>query len=120
MEIKYTKTHEWVKFIDEKTAYIGITDHAQSEMGDIVYIRLPEVGGGLKMQDSFAEVESVKAVSDIYSPLSGTIAQVNTQLDADPQLINQSPLEAWIVKAENISETVDLLSEEDYNKLLEL
>lgn len=118
MKIKYTKTHEWLKFIDESTAYIGITDHAQSELGDVVYIRLPSVGEQLVQEEAFAEVESVKAVSDIYSPVDGSVSEVNEQLDSQPELINESPYDAWIIKAEGISKTVDLLSEEEYNKLL--
>jgi glycine cleavage system H protein len=118
MKIMYTKTHEWVKFIDDNTAYIGITDHAQSELGDVVYIRLPEVGEKLACEQAFTEVESVKAVSEIYSPVDGSVSEVNEQLDSQPELINETPYDAWIIKAEGITKTADLIDEEEYNKLL--
>ncbi len=115
--IKFTKTHEWVKFIDEKTAYIGITDYAQSELGDVVYIRVPEAGEALTVGQPFTDIESVKAVSEIFSPVTGKISEVNERLDSEPEQINEAPYEAWIIKAEGITETAELLSEEEYDKL---
>jgi glycine cleavage system H protein len=104
-----------VKFLDETTAYIGITDYAQKELGDVVYIRLPEVGETLAKGQAFTDVESVKAVSEIFSPFDGTISEVNEKLDSAPELINQAPYDNWIIKAEGITNISDLLDEQQYN-----
>lgn len=95
---KYTKTHEWIS-LDGDVATFGLTDHAQSELGDITYLELPEVGDALKAGDAFGVVESVKAASDVYSPIDGEVVEVNdTAVDA-PEVINASPYEdAWLVK----------------------
>ncbi len=114
MSIKFTKSHEWVKFIDENTAYIGITDYAQKELGDIVYIDLPEIDDKLEVGVSFTDIESVKAVSEVFSPVEGMILEVNQELDDSPELINESPYDTWIIKVGNISKTANLITEEEY------
>lgn len=97
--LKYSKDHEWVK-VEGNKAVIGITDYAQDSLGDIVFIDLPEVGRNVKAGDAVAVVESVKAASDVYSPISGTVVEVNTTLEASPELINQDPYENWILVLE--------------------
>lgn len=119
MELKYTKTHEWVKFTDDTTAYVGITDHAQKELGDLVFVGLPVVGTTLEPEQAFADVESVKAVSEIYSPIAGSVTEINEELNDRPELINETPYDAWLVKVEGIGETVNLLTEDEYNKFLD-
>ncbi len=113
---KYTKEHEWVK-AEGNTAYIGITDHAQSELGDIVFVDLPKVGTALSKGSTFGSVESVKAVSDIYSPVSGEVLEANDTLTATPEKLNSDPHgEAWLVKVKlsTPAEINDLLSAADY------
>ncbi len=95
---KYTKTHEWIS-IEGDIATFGLTDHAQSELGDITYLELPDVGDALKAGDSFGVVESVKAASDVYSPIDGEVVEVNSTAVDGPDLINNSPYDdAWLVK----------------------
>lgn len=95
---KYTKTHEWIS-LDGDVATFGLTDHAQSELGDITYLELPEVGDALKAGDAFGVVESVKAASDVYSPIDGEVVEINDTAVDGPELINASPYEdAWLVK----------------------
>jgi glycine cleavage system H protein len=95
---KYTRTHEWIS-LEGDIATFGLTDHAQSELGDITYLELPEVGDSLKAGDSFGVVESVKAASDVYSPIDGEVVEVNDSAVDGPELINNSPYEdAWLVK----------------------
>ncbi|MDP8259031.1 MAG: glycine cleavage system protein GcvH [Candidatus Aadella gelida] len=99
-DLKYTKEHEWVK-VEGTKATIGITDHAQSELGDITFIELPEIGSEINVSDSIATVESVKAASDIYAPLAGKVTEVNEALESSPEVVNQSPYdEGWILKVE--------------------
>lgn len=112
--LKYSKTHEWVKLLEDGTALVGITDYAQSEMGDLVFINLPEVGDDMLKEEPFCDIESVKAVSDVMSPLSGTVVEVNEELVDVPETLNNDPYGAWIVKAENISNIEDLMDEEEY------
>lgn len=119
-DLRYTKTHEWVK-IQNNAVLIGITDHAQSELTDIVFVELPEVGKVINKDDELCVVESVKSVSEIYSPISGTVIEVNTKLNDSPELINESPYdEGWIVKLEikDKSETTKLLDAQSYKKVL--
>ena len=113
-ELKYSKTHEWIRFEDETTAYIGITDYAQSELGDLVFVNLPQEGDDVAMGEPFADVESVKAVSDVISPVSGTVSEVNEILADEPQMMNESPYEAWFVKVTDISEQEELMDAEAY------
>lgn len=118
-ELYFTKTHEWVRFIDETTARVGITEFAQGELGDLVFINLPEKGDEVIAGESFADVESVKAVSNVYSPVSGTVREVNENLLDQPELVNMDAMEAWFIEVENISEKGELLTEEEYMKLIE-
>ena len=112
--LKYTKTHEWVLFSDEKTAKIGITDYAQQELGDLVYVNLPAEGDAVTAGGSFAEVESVKAVSDVYSPVSGTTLAANEELADAPQKINEAPYDAWFVEVGDITDTEELMDAAAY------
>jgi glycine cleavage system H protein len=98
-DLKYAKSHEWLKLSDDGTAVVGITDYAQNSLGDITYVQLPKVGATLKAGDSFGVVESVKAASDVYSPVSGTVIEVNKALDSAPETVNQAPYDGgWILK----------------------
>jgi glycine cleavage system H protein len=115
---RYTKEHEWVK-ADGDTATIGITDHAQHELGDIVYVDLPKVGAKVDSGKSFGSVESVKAVSDVYAPISGEVVEINEALASAPEKLNQDPHgEAWLIRLRvtNPAEINNLLSAADYQK----
>jgi glycine cleavage system H protein len=117
----YTKEHEWVK-IEGKLATVGITDYAQGSLGDITFVELPKAGDKAAQGKQFATVESIKAASDVYAPLSGKIVKVNTALANSPQFVNQSPyLEGWftVIEIENEKEKQGLLSSADYKKYLE-
>ena len=117
-DLQYTKSHEWVR-MEEDTATIGITDHAQDELGDVVFVELPEVGATIEAGDSFGTVESVKAVSDLYTPVGGEVVEVNSSLEDAPEKINDDPYgEGWIVKLRTSGEA-DLLSPEEYEKVVE-
>jgi glycine cleavage system H protein len=117
-ELQYTRSHEWVRTEDD-TATIGITDYAQEELGDIVYVELPEEGATFDAGDSFGTVESVKAVSDLYTPVGGEVVEVNEALNDNPEKINEDPYgDGWIVKL-RVSDEGDLLSASDYEQLLE-
>ena len=117
-ELKYSKTHEWLK-MEDGVAVIGLTDVAQDELGDIVFINLPEEGDEFGVDDVFADVESVKAVSDINSPAGGSITAVNEELLDAPEKINEAPYEAWLVKMEVSEEADDLMSAEEYEAFIE-
>ncbi len=117
----YTKEHEWVS-VDGEKGLVGITDYAQSQLGDIVFVEVPNVGSSLKSQESMGVVESVKTVSDIYSPLTGEVLAVNTELEANPDLANQYPYgDGWIVeiKIEDKGELEELLSADEYRHYVE-
>ncbi len=117
-ELQYTKSHEWVR-TEGDTATIGITDHAQDELGDVVFVELPEVGATFDAGDSFGTVESVKAVSDLYTPVGGEVVEVNGALNDSPEKINEDPYgDGWIVKL-SVSDRGDLLSASDYEQFLE-
>ena len=119
-DLKYTETHEWVE-VKEKNALIGITDHAQSELTDIVFAELPEVGKKITKGDELCVVESVKSVSEIYAPVSGTIKKVNKDLEDTPEIINEDPYDdGWLVEIElsNKDEVDALLDADAYKKLL--
>lgn len=117
-ELQYTKTHEWIRY-EGDTATVGITDHAQDELGDVVFIELPEAGASFDAGDSFGTVESVKAVSDIYAPVGGEVVEVNQTLNDAPEKINEDPYgEGWMIKLRVLGE-VDLLSAEEYEKMVE-
>lgn len=119
MALLFSKTHEWVNMINDTTATIGISDYAQNELGGLVFVNLPEEGDDVVMGDTFADVESVKAVSDIYSPVTGTVAEINEELLDAPEMINDAPYDAWFVKVENITETEELMNEEEYKAFCE-
>ncbi|MBR6736356.1 MAG: glycine cleavage system protein GcvH [Oscillospiraceae bacterium] len=114
-ELKYSNDHEWVKF-EGDVAVIGISDFAQHSMGDIVFINLPCEGDEVTAGDAFGDIESVKAVSDLCSPVSGTIVAVNEDLADAPETLNQDPYGAWIIKVENVSEQEDLMDAEAYEE----
>ena len=119
-ELRYTKEHEWVKVEDGKVR-IGITDFAQSELGDIVFVELPQVGDEVQENESFGNVESVKTVSELYSPISGKVVEVNAELEDSPELVNESPYEnAWmiVVEPEDISKVEELLTAEQYEEFI--
>lgn len=118
-DIKYTKSHEWVKFIDDGTALIGLSDYAQSELGDLVFINLPEEGDSVEVETAFCDVESVKAVSDVYSPVSGEVIEINEELLDNPAMVNENPYDAWFIKVGNITDKSELLSKDDYVKFVE-
>ena len=113
-ELKYTKDHEWVKMLDDPTALVGISDFAQSELGDLVFVNLPAVGDDVVAGEAACDVESVKAVSDVMSPVTGSVAEVNEELDDSPELLNSDPYGAWIMKIENVTDFSELLSAEEY------
>ncbi len=116
--LQYTRSHEWVR-VEDDMATIGITDHAQDELGDVVFVELPEAGATFEAGDSFGAVESVKAVSDLYAPVSGEVVEVNSALEDAPEKINDDPYgEGWILKL-RASDTGGLLSASDYEKVLE-
>ena len=117
-ELLYTKSHEWVR-LEGDTAYIGLTDFAQDALGDLVFVNLPEVGDEMEAGAVFADVESVKAVSDVYSPVSGTVEEVNEELLDAPEKINEAPYDAWFVKVVGITEKEELISAEAYVKVCE-
>jgi glycine cleavage system H protein len=119
-ELKYTKEHEWVK-IENGVAVVGITEHAQSELGDIVFVEMPELGRQIKQNDDFGVVESVKTVSNLYSPVSGTVSAINETLSDVPETINKDAYNAgWIIKLEGIDpkELDGLLTAEQYAALV--
>ncbi|MFB5660839.1 glycine cleavage system protein GcvH [Alteribacillus sp. HJP-4] len=119
-DLKYSEEHEWVKQEDGKVR-VGITDFAQSELGDIVFVELPEVGDEVKADDPFGSVESVKTVSELYAPVSGKVVEVNEELDDSPEFVNESPYDkAWMIVVEpsNESELDELMSAEEYEEMV--
>lgn len=114
----YSKSHEWVKE-EGDVAVIGLTDYAQSELGDLVFVNLPEEDDELSVGEAFADVESVKAVSDVYAPVSGVVSEVNEELLDAPEMINEAPYDAWFVKVKDITEKEELLSAEEYQAFVE-
>lgn len=112
--LKYSKTHEWVEFIENNTAKIGLTDFAQQKLGKLVFVNLPLVGDELVTDEPFGDVESVKAVSDVLSPINGTVTEVNEELLDSPGMINDDPYDAWLIKVEITSDNDDLLTAEEY------
>ena len=119
-DLKYTKEHEWIK-IDGNLAVIGITDYAQGELGDIVFVELPSIGDEFKVGASFGTIEAVKAVSEIFAPLSGKVAEINELLQDDPMVINSDPYHnGWMIKIEftDAAETESLISSDEYSELI--
>ena len=107
-ELKYSKSHEWVKILEDGTALIGLTDYAQDALGDLVFVNLPEVGDSVTAGEAFADVESVKAVSDVFAPVSGVVAAVN-----------EDPYGAWLIRVENITDQEELLDAKAYIEFYE-
>jgi glycine cleavage system H protein len=118
--LKYATSHEWASVEDDNIIRIGITDFAQKELGDLVYIELPELGRHVEAQEQCAVVESVKTASDLYSPVSGEIVAVNESLNDEPEQINDSPYESWIfcVRADDLNDLKPLLDAETYQQLI--
>ncbi len=119
-DLKYSKEHEWVR-VEGNKAYIGISDFAQSELGDIVFVELPSVGDEFSVNDSFGSVESVKTVSELYAPVSGKVLEVNSELEDSPELVNESPYDkAWMIVVEmsDASEADQLLPADAYESLV--
>ena len=120
-QLKYTKEHEWV-VVDDKIATIGITDHAQGQLGDIVFVELPELESKINQDDTFGVVEAVKTVADLFAPVSGNIVEINNALEENPDLINSDPYgSGWIIKVsvDNLEEYNNLLTNEDYKDFIE-
>ena len=119
-ELRYTKEHEWVS-IDNNIATIGITDHAQGQLGDIVFVELPDLESSINQDDVFGVVEAVKTVADLFAPVSGKIIEINSDLEESPDLINSDPYESgWIIKTavDNLDEYNNLMSNLDYEDFL--
>lgn len=119
-ELKYSKEHEWVK-VEGDTVTIGITEYAQGELGDIVFVELPETEDDIEEGESFGSVESVKTVSELYAPVSGSVVEINEELEDSPEFVNESPYEkAWMVKVKlnDESQLDDLLSADQYKKMI--
>ena len=117
-ELKYSKSHEWIEE-DGDEVVIGLTDYAQSELGDLVFVNLPEEGDEVVAGEAFADVESVKAVSDVYSPVTGTVSAINEELMDAPESINESPYDAWFIRVSDVGETEELLTAEEYEAFVE-
>lgn len=119
-DLRYTKDHEWIR-VEGKTGVTGITDYAQHAMGDVVYVELPDIGRKVAAGDDFVVVESVKGANDVFSPVSGTVTEVNEELDGAPELVNQDPYANWLVRLEvdDPSEADGLLDAAAYGKLVE-
>ena len=119
-DLKYTKDHEWIRVSDDQ-AHVGITDYAQQQLGDVVYVELPEVGRAVKQGDQFGSIESVKAVSDLYAPASGEVVGVNGALATTPETVNQDPHGTWMIvlKLSDASELPALLDADGYAALVQ-
>ena len=112
-DLKYSKSHEWVK-MEDGVAVIGISDFAQDALGDVVFVNLPGEGDEVTAGEAFGDVESVKAVSDVFSPVTGTVTAVNEALLDDPAQVNEAPYDAWLIKVENVTDTEELLDAAAY------
>jgi glycine cleavage system H protein len=117
-DLKYTKDHEWVR-LSGSQAHVGITDYAQKQLGDVVYLELPDVGRRVKKGDSFGTIESVKAVSELYAPVSGEVTEVNTSLTERPEAVNKDPHGSWMIvlKLDETDDSSDLLDAAKYAEL---
>ncbi|HHW94468.1 MAG TPA: glycine cleavage system protein GcvH [Mogibacterium sp.] len=116
--LKYSKTHEWVEELDNNCALMGLDDYSQDQLGELVYITLPEVGDAVTVGESYADVESVKAVSDVFSCVTGTVAEINEELVDSPEKVNEDPYGAWLVKVEEISAYGELMDADEYKEYL--
>lgn len=117
-DLKYAKSHEWVK-LEGDTAIIGLSDFAQSELGDLVFVNLPQEGDEVVAGEVFGDVESVKAVSDVYSPVSGIVVAINEDLLDSPEMINEDPYGAWMIKVEQISDQSSLMDGAEYEEMIQ-
>jgi glycine cleavage system H protein len=120
-DLKYAKSHEWLKAAADGTALVGISDYAQNSLGDITFIQLPKVGAVFKAGETFGVVESVKAASDVYAPLAGTVLEINQALEANPEKVNGAPYtDGWMLKLKlaNPADAADLLSADEYGKVI--
>ncbi len=113
-ELKYSKTHEWVRFISDTEAEVGLTDYAQDALGDLVFVNLPEIDTAASKEETICDVESVKAVSDVYAPVSGTVTEVNEELLDAPELINSDPYGAWLFRLSDVADADDLMDADAY------
>ncbi len=116
--LKYSRTHEWVKE-EDGLLLIGLSDFAQEELGDIVFINLPAEGDEVTAGETFADVESVKAVSDVYSPVTGVVAEINEELMDNPALVNEAPYDAWFIKVKDVVDSESLLDCDEYESFCE-
>ncbi len=116
--LKYTKSHEWVMENADGTVTVGLTDYAQQELGDLVFVNLPAAGDAVTAGEPLGDVESVKAVSDVFCPVSGIVAEVNEELLDAPQMINETPYEAWMIKVEAVTDTEELMSAAEYEAFI--
>ena len=114
----YAKSHEWVQDMGDGSFRIGLTDYAQKELGDLVFVNLPQEGDEVEVGFAFGDVESVKAVSDVYSPVSGIVCAINEELLDHPENINQDAYAAWMIQVNEVSDKEELLSAEEYEKFL--
>ena len=117
-ELKQSKSHEGVA-LDGDSAVVGLTDYAQSELGDLVFVNLPEVGDTVEAGEVFGDVESVKAVSDVYSPVTGEVTEINEELLDSPELVNDDAYKAWFIKVKDVSATEELLTADEYKAFVE-
>lgn len=118
-ELRYSRSHEWVKKLEDGTVLIGLTDYAQDALGNLVFVNLPEEGDEVTAGEAFADVESVKAVSDVFSPVTGTVAEVNEALLDAPEMMNDDPYEAWLIRVENVTDEEELLDADAYIEFYE-
>ena len=115
--VRFSKSHEWLR-VEGDTGVVGITDHAQNQLGDVIFVELPEVGSTVSAGDRYGTVESVKAASDLYAPASGTVSEVNSALESSPELVNSDPYgDGWMIKISNPEPAGDLMDEAGYNQL---
>jgi len=120
-ELRYTRSHEWIRIETDDTVTLGITDHAQEALGDLVFVELPEIGAELMAEDTCCVVESVKAASDVYMPVGGEVLEVNEALNDEPEIINNSPYDnGWLIKFKPIADEFDeFMDADDYNAMLD-
>ena len=116
--LKYAKSHEWVEFLEDGSARIGMTDDAQDQMGDLVFVNLPEPEDEVTAGEAFGDVESVKAVSDVYSPITGVVAEINEDLLDSPESINSDPYGAWMIRVSDIGDQEELMSAGEYEEFV--
>ena len=117
-DLMYTKSHEWIKMQEDGTALVGLSDYAQDALGDLVFVNLPEAGDEVSAGEPFADVESVKAVSDVYSPLTGVVDAINDNLLDTPEAINEAPYDAWFIKVSDITDKEELMDAGAYEAFL--